>query len=202
MTIDQLIIEDASPEDIPAVLEIMRSRLAWDIARLFTLLPPQAREQGNKWLLIYPLLEEHFSFLNLDIPRQSEVFLVAKYKGQVIWYTIGYDLDTYMTHINPTWGWFELCKNMEPTPDTGEIFYARHVAMHPDIHVSGAAKQMGEAFYQRVHALWYRYAVGDVIKYPIENRRSIEFHQKLWYRILGDFRDESGLERYMAAKQL
>lgn len=173
------IIQNATQEDIEKILAIQAQKI----------IIPENKEQEVEGggFLVYPISAEELErALKAD---EKHVIKIAKEGDSVIGYIISYDL-TEWTTTHPDWfSKFNATEDYREKLKERKVLYGRHIAVDEDISIPGVGKELLDSTLQEAISRDYEYFIVEILKKPIVNRRSVNFVQKMGFKLVGQTND-------------
>ncbi len=178
-------ISPAKTSDIESILEIMRENLHHYHN------PGNLQDLEKTGFLVYPFSSEEIH--QCIISPESHIVLTAKTVQQIVCgYLLGYDLKTWKK-LKPEW-------DTTPYKVKGNTFYLRHVAIKKGSNRTGI-KLETELFRQALKK-GYKFIIGEIMTSPIQNKRSLSFHEKLGFETIGALQYDDGTTWDLLQKKL
>ena len=112
--------------------------------------------------------------------------LVSKEGNQVIGFALCYSLEKWVS-TKPEWKENLIIDENAPDIFSQPTLYFRQVAVLPE--KEGAGTRLEWSVFQEAKSRGYKYVVGDILKSPITNIKSMGFHQHMKFVPIGTVKD-------------
>lgn len=172
------VIESAKTSDIEGIINVQKENLL-----------PTLREAGvheanlsQKGFLIHPITLEELTKV-ISNP-EKHILQVAKKDSEVEGYTLAYDLNEWKI-IKPNWEQ-DIITNEEIKNIIKEekVAYLRHIVMQQNSR--GIGVRLENSLFREATRRSYKYIIGEILRSPIPNTISLEFHKKMGFKVVGE----------------
>jgi GNAT superfamily N-acetyltransferase len=175
------IIQGASIENTEAILDIQSQKIIIPEEEVENI---EAQQNG---FLVYPILDDELKEVIKD--RENNIVKIAKAEGNTIGYIISYDIRKWIA-THPDWfSRFSPSNESKTLSQNEKILYGRHIAVDEKYMKTGVSKALLNSTLQEAVSHGYRYFVVEILKEPIENKRSINFVESMGFESIGELKD-------------
>lgn len=170
-------VKSANESDIEGVLDVQLKCSLSHKRNLETI----DSELSKTGFIVFPLKSSEFKSAT-DSPER--MFFVAKNQVGVQGYILAYDLSDWKNAGHN----FDKVKVTDRTMfdhlESDKVLYKRHLASKPG--TKAVASKLEAQLTKKAIAKGYEYIVAEIAKLPIPNNRSLEFHKRNGYEIVGE----------------
>lgn len=171
-------IRIATTSDIDGIISIQNKNLLPSI----NITDSSKLEFSNKGFLVYPVTNKELEKI-VDEPKKH-ILIVASNGNEIEGYILAYDFDTWKTE-KPSWR--AIINNGESLDDK-KILYFRHITVKPG---SGIAIGLENNLFSESKKMGYQYIIGEILRKPIHNNRSMEFHKRIGFNVIGEIQEKN-----------
>jgi len=175
------IIENASQKDVEEILAIQSQKVITPEKEIEN---KKIEEEG---FLVYPISAEDLGKLFEN--KEKHIVKVARTENKIVGYIICYDLEEWKLAHTDWLSSLDVADEDKAFLKSKKILYGRHIA----VDVAGASVGAGllDVTFQEAVSRGYECFVVEILKEPIENKRSTGFVQKEGFRQVGQLTDKN-----------
>ncbi len=175
---EQFSVDTAGHPDIDGILVVQNENLRSSLNERGI----KDEDLPERGFLISPLSAEELTEIISE--PESHLLLVARSEEKIEGYALGYDLDKWKKE-DPMWE-KQLVFRKRKTLPLGKTLYFRHVAVAPEIKGRGVGRMMEHDFFEEAKRRGYQYIIGEILRDPVVNKRSMDVHKTSGFEVIGE----------------